>query len=186
MPLTGQNAISITTNGNVIIFIPFHLVHQILLHLDARTIFKCAFRCRDWNSFITCPDSISHRSRQTFESKSQLLLIDEVRDGRQQSFSLYRDNDQFGLIHTVESPPIFDGFKGIVVALPPHHHHSQTADFSNSYINKGYMPKKNRMHHSGPLVPPGANIDDMLREHERLMQEAFRTVKDKNNHNKYL
>ncbi|KAI9110545.1 hypothetical protein K1719_018411 [Acacia pycnantha] len=56
------------------------------------------------------------------------------------------------------------------------------ADFSNSYINKGYMPKKNRMHHSGPLVPPGANIDDMLREHERLMQEAFRTVKDKNNH----
>ncbi|KAI9082951.1 hypothetical protein K1719_035094 [Acacia pycnantha] len=60
------------------------------------------------------------------------------------------------------------------------------ADFSNSYINKGYMPKKNRMHHSGPLVPPGANIDDMLREHERLMQEAFRTVKDKNNHKKYL
>ncbi|KAK4256187.1 hypothetical protein QN277_009084 [Acacia crassicarpa] len=60
------------------------------------------------------------------------------------------------------------------------------ADFSNSYINKGYVPKKNRMHHSGPLVPPGANIDDMLREHEKLMQEAFRTVKDKNNHKKNL
>lgn len=54
------------------------------------------------------------------------------------------------------------------------------ADFSSSHLNKGYGPKKNRMHHSGPLVPPGGNIDDMLREHERLMQEAFRTVKDKN------
>ncbi|KAF7836504.1 putative serine/threonine-protein kinase [Senna tora] len=69
----------------------------------------------------------------------------------------------------------------------------KAADFDNSSLNKdkdmsggdpgtGYVPKKNRMHHSGPLMPPGGNIDDMLREHERLMQEAFRTVKDMNNH----
>ncbi|KAK7307920.1 hypothetical protein VNO77_41403 [Canavalia gladiata] len=44
----------------------------------------------------------------------------------------------------------------------------------------GYMPKKNRMHCSGPLVPPGGNIDDMLKEHERLMQDVFRSVKKAN------
>ncbi|XP_015964559.2 probable serine/threonine-protein kinase At1g09600 [Arachis duranensis] len=65
-----------------------------------------------------------------------------------------------------------------------------TADFSNysSKWEQGAMPghqepmmeyvqKKSRIHCSGPLMPPGGNIDDMLREHEKLMQEAFRTVK---------
>ena len=39
------------------------------------------------------------------------------------------------------------------------------------------MPKKNRIHCSGPL---GGNIDDMLKEHERLMQDVFRSVKKNN------
>ena len=59
-------------------------------------------------------------------------------------------------------------------------------DFSNFSTKKeqdmsetrmGYMPKKNRIHCSGPLMPSGGNIDDMLREHERLMQDVFRSVK---------
>ncbi|KAI4332375.1 hypothetical protein L6164_017290 [Bauhinia variegata] len=41
----------------------------------------------------------------------------------------------------------------------------------------GYVPKKNRMHHSGPLVSARGNIEDMLREHETLMQQAFRNAR---------
>ncbi|XP_020230085.2 probable serine/threonine-protein kinase At1g54610 [Cajanus cajan] len=55
------------------------------------------------------------------------------------------------------------------------------ADLSAASIKKehgmGYFPKKSRIHCSGPLVPPGGNIDDMLKEHERLMQDVFRSVK---------
>ncbi|CAK8539282.1 unnamed protein product [Lathyrus sativus] len=42
------------------------------------------------------------------------------------------------------------------------------------------MPKKNRIHCSGPLMATGGNIDNMLREHERLMQDVFRSVKKAN------
>ncbi|KAG4972847.1 hypothetical protein JHK87_029668 [Glycine soja] len=65
--------------------------------------------------------------------------------------------------------------------LPTHH---AAAEFSTSSVKKepgmsvrepgvGYMPKKNRIHCSGPL---GGNIDDMLKEHERLMQDVFRSA----------
>ncbi|KHN35096.1 Putative serine/threonine-protein kinase [Glycine soja] len=65
--------------------------------------------------------------------------------------------------------------------LPTHH---AAAEFSTSSVKKepgmsvrepgvGYMPKKNRIHCSGPL---GSNIDDMLKEHERLMQDVFRSL----------
>ncbi|RWR71894.1 putative serine/threonine-protein kinase [Cinnamomum micranthum f. kanehirae] len=37
-----------------------------------------------------------------------------------------------------------------------------------------YRSKKNRINYSGPLLPPGGNIDDMLKEHERHIQEAVR------------
>ncbi|CAH8355003.1 unnamed protein product [Eruca vesicaria subsp. sativa] len=37
-----------------------------------------------------------------------------------------------------------------------------------------YMRKKNRMHCSGPLMPPGSNIEDMMKDHERRIQEAVR------------
>ncbi|GAU12443.1 hypothetical protein TSUD_229770 [Trifolium subterraneum] len=48
-------------------------------------------------------------------------------------------------------------------------------------IRMGYVPKKNRIHCSGPLMmSSGGNIDDMLREHERLMQDVFRSVKKGN------
>ncbi|KAE8684441.1 putative serine/threonine-protein kinase [Hibiscus syriacus] len=40
-----------------------------------------------------------------------------------------------------------------------------------------YVPKKNRIHCSGPLVPPGGNIEDMLKEHERQIQEAVRKAR---------
>ncbi|KAL8144362.1 hypothetical protein V2J09_017394 [Rumex salicifolius] len=46
-----------------------------------------------------------------------------------------------------------------------------------------YVPKKNRMHYSGPLMPPGGNIDDMLKEHERQIQQAVRKSRARNVNN---
>ncbi|XP_019152134.1 PREDICTED: probable serine/threonine-protein kinase At1g09600 isoform X2 [Ipomoea nil] len=43
-----------------------------------------------------------------------------------------------------------------------------------------YVPKRNRIHCSGPLMPPGGNMEDMLREHERQILEAVRKAKTKN------
>ncbi|KAB2628649.1 serine/threonine-protein kinase [Pyrus ussuriensis x Pyrus communis] len=40
----------------------------------------------------------------------------------------------------------------------------------------GYVPK-NRIHCSGPLVPPGGNLEDMLKEHERQIQQAVRKAR---------
>ncbi|GAA0144385.1 non-receptor serine/threonine protein kinase [Lithospermum erythrorhizon] len=37
-----------------------------------------------------------------------------------------------------------------------------------------YVPKVNRIHFSGPLVPPGGNMEELLKEHERQIQEAVR------------
>ncbi|CAI9304421.1 unnamed protein product [Lactuca saligna] len=42
---------------------------------------------------------------------------------------------------------------------------------------KGYAPKKNRIHYSGPLVPPSGNMDEMLKEHERQIQHAVRKAR---------
>ncbi|XP_015698746.1 probable serine/threonine-protein kinase At1g54610 isoform X2 [Oryza brachyantha] len=37
--------------------------------------------------------------------------------------------------------------------------------------------KYRRIHHSGPLMPPGGNVEDMLKEHERHIQEAVRKAR---------
>ncbi|CAH8282620.1 unnamed protein product [Eruca vesicaria subsp. sativa] len=37
-----------------------------------------------------------------------------------------------------------------------------------------YVRKKKRMHYSGPLMPPGGNMEDILKEHEWQIQEAVR------------
>ncbi|KAJ0800925.1 putative protein-serine/threonine kinase CMGC-CDK-CRK7-CDK9 family [Helianthus annuus] len=42
---------------------------------------------------------------------------------------------------------------------------------------KGFAPKKNRIHYSGPLVPQGGNMDEMLKEHERQIQHAVRKAR---------
>ncbi|KAG6656271.1 hypothetical protein I3843_04G010300 [Carya illinoinensis] len=71
-----------------------------------------------------------------------------------------------------------------------------TPDPSNSSLKKdegmsakepvmGYVPKKNRIHYSGPLMPAGGNIEDMLKEHERKIQQAVRKARlDKTRTNK--
>ncbi|KAK3136331.1 hypothetical protein QOZ80_5BG0431880 [Eleusine coracana subsp. coracana] len=42
-------------------------------------------------------------------------------------------------------------------------------------VNNGR--KFRRIHYSGPLMPPGGNIEDMLKEHERHIQEAVRKAR---------
>lgn len=39
---------------------------------------------------------------------------------------------------------------------------------------QGYMPKQNRIIYSGPLMPPGGNMEEMLKEHDRQIQVAVR------------
>ncbi|PIN22335.1 Cdc2-related protein kinase [Handroanthus impetiginosus] len=41
----------------------------------------------------------------------------------------------------------------------------------------GYVPNRNRILFSGPLMPPGGNMEDMLKEHERQIQEAVRKAR---------
>ncbi|KAK9269822.1 hypothetical protein L1049_025395 [Liquidambar formosana] len=65
---------------------------------------------------------------------------------------------------------------------------SGATDLSNSSPSKdermsgkesvtGYTPKKNRIHYSGPLVPPRGNLEEMLKEHERKIQHAVRKAR---------
>ncbi|KAJ9159038.1 hypothetical protein P3X46_024569 [Hevea brasiliensis] len=51
----------------------------------------------------------------------------------------------------------------------------------------GYFQKKGQMHYSGPLMTAGGNIDEMLKQHEKQIQEAVRKArsdKTKTNTNK--
>lgn len=45
---------------------------------------------------------------------------------------------------------------------------------NNHLQQQGYGPKGNKMHYSGPLLRPSGNVDQMLKEHDRQIQEVFR------------
>ncbi|KAG8364040.1 hypothetical protein BUALT_Bualt19G0084800 [Buddleja alternifolia] len=48
----------------------------------------------------------------------------------------------------------------------------------------GYSLKKTRMHYSGPLLPPGGSVEEMLKEHEKQIQIAVRKARIDKNKNK--
>ncbi|XP_010471165.1 PREDICTED: probable serine/threonine-protein kinase At1g09600 [Camelina sativa] len=62
---------------------------------------------------------------------------------------------------------------------------SQTGDLSgesyrrdsNRDYSTGNAPRKNRIHYSGPLMPPGGNLEDLLKEHEKQIQQAVRKAR---------
>ncbi|KAE8687416.1 putative serine/threonine-protein kinase [Hibiscus syriacus] len=62
---------------------------------------------------------------------------------------------------------------------------AELSRFSNSVAVKGYAPNKNRIHCSEPLIPPGPgeNLDEMLKEHERLMPYADRQARSEKTYN---
>lgn len=41
----------------------------------------------------------------------------------------------------------------------------------------GYGSKGNKIHYSGPLLVPSGKVDQMLREHDRQIQEAARRAR---------
>ncbi|CAN6244723.1 unnamed protein product [Urochloa humidicola] len=51
---------------------------------------------------------------------------------------------------------------------------SHQKDLSMRDTSTGFGGKNKRIHYSGPLMPPGGNMDDMLKEHERQIQQAVR------------
>ncbi|KAJ8541830.1 hypothetical protein K7X08_002646 [Anisodus acutangulus] len=55
--------------------------------------------------------------------------------------------------------------------------HSKRDDGSSYGNSTIYVPKKSRLLCSGPLVPPGGSMEDMLKEHERQIQEAVRKAR---------
>ncbi|KAJ8629477.1 hypothetical protein MRB53_022800 [Persea americana] len=52
--------------------------------------------------------------------------------------------------------------------------HKKSDRMDGKKSTTGYGSKKNRIHYSGLLVPPGGDIDDMLKEHEKQIQQAVR------------
>ncbi|TYI49624.1 hypothetical protein E1A91_D12G048200v1 [Gossypium mustelinum] len=48
---------------------------------------------------------------------------------------------------------------------------------SSKESSVAYVPPNNRIHYSGPLMPPGENLDEMLKEHERQIQDAVRKAR---------
>ncbi|KAI9119052.1 hypothetical protein K1719_009727 [Acacia pycnantha] len=110
-------------------FIPLHIVKEILLRLDARTLFRCAFVCREWNALITSPDFVCCSSERNFDSRNQVLFIKVCPCQKSAetyereyvyfpycrlTYSLHWDNDEFDLIRTIKNPAIND-FKGTEV-----------------------------------------------------------------------
>ncbi|KZV37329.1 putative serine/threonine-protein kinase-like [Dorcoceras hygrometricum] len=59
--------------------------------------------------------------------------------------------------------------------------HSKCTDSTSNDGSIRYASKRNRIHFSGPLMPPGGNMEDMLKEHEKQIQEAVRKAKTKKN-----
>ena len=56
-----------------------------------------------------------------------------------------------------------------------HPSHKNEKDSGND--NMGQISKKSRIQFSGPLMPPGGNMEDMLIEHEKHIQEAVRKAR---------
>ena len=104
-------------------FLSLHIVEQILLRLDVRTLFRCVLVCRGWNHLITSPHFISRCLDQSYHhSSNQILLVKLLCHPKQCifyaekcvrshpgcrgiTFSTHWDNDPFDLFHTIGSPP---------------------------------------------------------------------------------
>ncbi|KAL6961940.1 [pyruvate dehydrogenase (acetyl-transferring)] kinase [Sarracenia purpurea var. burkii] len=89
------------------------------------------------------------------------------------------DEGRIGLGRTIDSTGHGTDLRRQTSYMP-----REAAGMSNTYCKKDeppsgkdsrvYVPNKSRIHCSGPLMPPGGNMEDMLKEHERQIQEAVR------------
>ncbi|XP_051139342.1 probable serine/threonine-protein kinase At1g09600 isoform X2 [Andrographis paniculata] len=90
-------------------------------------------------------------------------------------------NGDPGLVsaRTLSSSQHGNGFQVLPSLQDPSDYHSKdtSALSSSNNLMGGYAPKRSRIHFSGPLMPPGGNMEDMLKEHERQIQEAVRKTR---------
>ncbi|GAB2277959.1 hypothetical protein Dimus_012657 [Dionaea muscipula] len=61
-------------------------------------------------------------------------------------------------------------------AAGPHHHGNGKAN-SKDPVLLGYGSKGNKIHYSGPLLVPSSNADEVLKDHDRQIQEAVRRAR---------
>ncbi|XP_066331803.1 probable serine/threonine-protein kinase At1g54610 [Miscanthus floridulus] len=65
---------------------------------------------------------------------------------------------------------------------------SHQKDLGMRDASVGFGGRNKRIHYSGPLMPPGGNMEDMLKEHEKQIQQAVRKArveKEKTNRHYY-
>ncbi|PON52058.1 Serine/threonine protein kinase [Parasponia andersonii] len=60
---------------------------------------------------------------------------------------------------------------------PKSSHKNKDEQASSKETSSGHASNKNRIHYSGPLMPAGGNLDDMLKEHEKKIQHAVRKAR---------
>lgn len=53
-------------------------------------------------------------------------------------------------------------------------HQSEVEGSDMDQSHQGYGAKGNKIHYSGPLLRPSGNVDQMLKDHDRQIQEVFR------------
>ncbi|TKY71414.1 serine/threonine-protein kinase [Spatholobus suberectus] len=135
---------------------------------------------------LTCPDhgfrsgkselrkqkSYWHGSTEKFSrfSNSVAARGDSVLD--MSSVNLQWPEDHFGMRYSHladgESNQLLDGLKSS---------HKKEFHHIGKDRSKGYANKNGRMHHSGPLLAPVDNLEEMLKEHERQIQQAVRKAR---------
>ncbi|XP_034675223.1 probable serine/threonine-protein kinase At1g09600 isoform X2 [Vitis riparia] len=119
----------------------------------------------------TVPNGLSHSTlmiNQNAVGSSQKKVEDEAQLGFGHTFDSSRNNAELRT-HGSHMP---HGAAGVSSSS-----HRKDERISGKESVTGYVPKKNRMHYSGPLMPPGGNIEEMLKDHERQIQEAVRKAR---------
>ncbi|KAG0484652.1 hypothetical protein HPP92_008543 [Vanilla planifolia] len=58
-----------------------------------------------------------------------------------------------------------------------HRKEDESESFNNQALNQCVGPKAGKIHYSGPLLRPSGNVDQMLKEHDRQIQEVIRRAR---------
>lgn len=119
----------------------------------------------------TVPNGLSHSTlmiNQNAVGSSQKKVEDEAQLGYGNTFDSSRNKAELRT-HGSHMP---HGAAGVSNSS-----HRKDERISGKESVTGYVPKKNRMHYSGPLMPSGGNIEEMLKDHERQIQEAVRKAR---------
>ncbi|RVW64953.1 putative serine/threonine-protein kinase [Vitis vinifera] len=119
----------------------------------------------------TVPNGLSHSTlmiNQNAVGSSEKKVEDEAQLGYGNTFDSSRNKVELRT-HGSHMP---HGAAGVSNSS-----HRKDERISGKESVTGYVPKKNRMHYSGPLMPSGGNIEEMLKDHERQIQEAVRKAR---------